>query len=179
MFLSDEIDRAVRGSDIPDQNVGFRQYNRFYAEGTEDLFTNIPTGRSPLVLAAPTIPEGTNFTEVPKNKPLPIEYQSMRRSHLKQVGRSLEQIEKTELKKLKKQENKEMEIKINVDEDYLIIPKNVDDYQPKLSNDLKVGLYQPFDPRDKATIKQRLLKFEGEISDRRPDYDYKFDDVEN
>eukprot|EP01080_Neovahlkampfia_damariscottae_P008542 gene8542-366_t len=181
MFLSDEIDRAVRGIDLPDQNIGYRQYNRFYAEGTEELFTNIPTGRSPLVLAAPKIPEGTKFTEVSKDKPLPIEYQSMRRSHLKQVGRSLDLIEKSQLKNLQSNGNQvdEKPKIIEIKKDKVIIPKNVGTYKPKVSNDLKVGLYQPFDPKDKSTIKQRLLKFEGEISDRRPDYDYKLDDFEN
>ena len=35
------------------QYVGYRPYNRFYAAGTEELFTNVPTGRSPLVMATP------------------------------------------------------------------------------------------------------------------------------
>lgn len=102
MYLSDEIDRAVRGVDIPGQYVGWRPYNRFYAEGTEDLFTNVPTGRSPLVLAAPKAK--LNLPEVDtKVKTLPIEYQAVRRSHLKQVGRVLDEIEQNELLRLEEE----------------------------------------------------------------------------
>jgi hypothetical protein len=64
MFFSDEIDRAIRGLDLEDQTIGWRQYNRFYAEGTEDLFTNIPQGKSPLVLASPKTPTDTKITSI-------------------------------------------------------------------------------------------------------------------
>lgn len=177
MYLSDEIDRAVRGSDLEDQYIGWRQYNRFYAEGTEDLFTNVPTGRSPLVLATPKVPKDTKIETLDKDRPLPIEYQAIRRSHLKQVGRTLEQIEKKEIERL---ENKKLEIEEDKNEKFFvplerIVPKNITDYQPELSNDLKVSLYQPFEQKSKKSIKERILKFEGEITDRRPDYDYKYE----
>lgn len=180
MFLSDEIDRAVRGQDNPNQYIGWRQYNRFYAEGTEDLFTNIPTGRSPLVLQAPKIPKGMSVQEIPDDTPLTIEYQANRRSNLKQIGRTLDQIEKTERERL---ENRKIENESIISEGSLtiskeiIVPNNVNTYRPQISSDLKVGLYQPFEPKDKSEIKERILKFEGEITEKRPDLDYKFENA--
>lgn len=205
MYLSDEIDRAIRGVDIENQYVGWRQYNRFFAEGTEDLFTNIPTGRSPLVLAAPKVPPGMRVTQVDPKLPLPIEYQAVRRSHQKQVGRAIDEIEHSELVRLSKEgkvelskeqrdylqshaplskeeyglgkelpKDRQFPEQKNVD---IIIPKN-DEYTPKISTDLRVGLYQPFEPMDKTTMKERLLKFEGDISERRPEEDYKFEGMD-
>jgi hypothetical protein len=181
MFLSDEIDRAVRGIDVEGQYVGWRPYNRFYAEGTEDLFTNVPTGRSPLVMAAPRTGAGGELQELDPNAPSPIEYQAVRRSHLQQVGRTIDEIEQYEVsritgidttRKIKKTSEQELEQRYgNAD----IRPIN-DKFEPKPSNDLRVGAYQRYEPLgDETSIKQRLFKFEGEMSERRPDLDYKFD----
>lgn len=175
MYLSDEIDRAVRGTDLEDQYIGWRQYNRFYAEGTEDLFTNVPTGKSPLVLASPKVPKDTKIEVLSNDKPLPIEYQAIRRSHLKQVGRTLDQIEKKELERLENKEVKQEEKKEFFVPLERIVPKNLRDYKPEISNDLKVSLYQPFEQKSKKSIKERILRFEGEITDQRPDYDYKYE----
>ena len=110
MFLSDEIDRAVRGLDQENQYVGWRPYNRFYAQGTEELFTNIPTGRSPLVMAAPkpttesSSGGGGKSSELKRvsdiSPVLPIQYQAVRQSHLKQVGRVVSEIENSERRRL-------------------------------------------------------------------------------
>lgn len=116
MFLSDEIDRAVRGLDQENQYVGWRPYNRFYAQGTEELFTNIPTGRSPLVMAAPKPTtesssggsgggggggKSSELKRVSDISPvLPIQYQAVRQSHLKQVGRVVSEIENSERRRL-------------------------------------------------------------------------------
>lgn len=99
MFLSDEIDRAVRGIDLPDQHVGWRPYNRFYADGTQDLFTNVPTGRSPLVLAAPKTRVDLSTVDN-RTATYPVEYQATRRSKIQQVGRALDEIEQSELTRL-------------------------------------------------------------------------------
>ena len=201
MFLSDEIDRAVRGTDDANQYVSWRPYNRFYAEGTEDLFTNVPTGRSPLVMAAPTSShKDTALVEVGKgNKPLPIEYQAMRRSHLKLVGRQLKEYEQDQVRRLKnaselaipttQQQQSSSESTQSIQSRYetsqqnqakssqkLIRPRN-DNYEPPVvSSDLRVGAYQQYNPLEKqSTTKQKLLRFEGEITERRPDLDYKFE----
>jgi hypothetical protein len=180
MFLSDEIDRAVRGIDVEGQYVGWRPYNRFYAEGTEDLFTNVPTGRSPLVMAAPRTGTGGELQELNKNAPSPIEYQAVRRSHLQQVGRSMDEIEQSELNRISggiARTNLNRTTEQDLEQRYQnadIRPVN-DDFEPKRSTDLRVGAYQRYDPIGQGSTKQRLFKFEGEMSERRPDLDYKFE----
>lgn len=165
MYLSDEIDRAVRGVDVENQFIGWRQYNRFYAEGTEDLFVNIPTGRSPLVLAAPKIPEGTIFAPIEDTAPSIIEYQSNRRSLLKQMGRTLGEIEQTQLDSLQEKPSSEQEHDFSF---------NKTEYSPKVNfvvpdRKSSVSLTQPFNVQNPKEIKSNILKFEGEITDRRPD----------
>ncbi|KAF0972846.1 hypothetical protein FDP41_009095 [Naegleria fowleri] len=216
MYLSDEIDKAVRGIDgDEDENdnngggafkhrsssyVGWRPYNRFYAEGTEELFTNVPTGRSPLVMAAPSADKSTMLKslDADKRNPLPIEYQAMRRSHLKLVGRQLKEFEQEQLRSLQQSEmaipssSTLISQKPNVTESTksiqsrydqqrpsanLLKPRN-DQYEPPaVSDDLRVGAYQRYQSLDNSpsAIKKQLLKFEGDISERRPDLDYKFE----
>ena len=205
MFLSDEIDKAVRGIDEDDEEswknrssyVSWRPYNRFYAEGTEELFTNIPTGRSPLVMAAPTPDKNTMLKTLDsdKNTPLPIEYQAMRRSHLKLVGRQLKEFEQDQLSQLENTEmayptidkkeglestttiqNRYQRITPSKKDIGLLKPRN-DQYEPPaVSDDLRVGAYQRYQPLSgSSSIKKQLLKFEGDISERRPDLDYKFE----
>lgn len=182
MYLSDEIDRAVRGIDVRGQYVGWRPYNRFYAEGTEQLFTNVPTGRSPLVMAAPRTGAGGELQELDRDTALPVEYQAVRRSHLQQVGRVLDQIEQSQIDRLttggdnitRKPEQDVLEKRYPKE----IRPIN-DRYEPKISSDLRVGAYQRYEPiGEQASVKKRLFKFEGEISERRPDLDYKFDNLD-
>ncbi|EFC47326.1 predicted protein [Naegleria gruberi] len=195
MFLSDEIDKAVRGIDDEDEDskhtrsfVSWRPYNRFYAEGTEELFTNIPTGRSPLVMAAPSADRQTMLKDLDsERKPLPIEYQAMRRSHLKLVGRQLKEFEQDQLKKMSNNqtvENERQETTQSIQQRYLkssnkaplIVPKNDYNEPSYVSQDLRIGAYQRYQPLDKKTsVKKQLLKFEGDISERRPDLDYKFE----
>ncbi|KAL9647307.1 hypothetical protein ABK040_011674 [Willaertia magna] len=189
MYLSDEIDRAVRGLDDENNYIGYRPYNRFFAEGTEELFTNVPIGKSPLVMAAPKADKSVRFEDLDKSKPLPIEYQAMRRSHLKLVGRQLKEYEQEQIQRLQNKSttsketiypNKQQENRWTnryQQQKGLIQPKN-DNYEPPLlSKDLRVGAYQSYKPYEKqVSTKQRLLKFEGEISERRPDLDYKFQD---
>ncbi|KAG2385655.1 hypothetical protein C9374_003470 [Naegleria lovaniensis] len=222
MYLSDEIDKAVRGIDDDDDEsgngssiskkrtsyVGWRPYNRFYAEGTEELFTNVPTGRSPLVMAAPTADKSTMLKSLDSDQrtPLPIEYQAMRRSHLKLVGRQLKEFEQEQLKSLQQSEmalpsspsldvssKKNLTLSSESTESIqsryqrqerkhtavsdLLKPRN-DQYEPPaVSDDLRVGAYQRYQPLDSSSgsIKKQLLKFEGDISERRPDLDYKFE----
>lgn len=201
MFLSDEIDRAVRGIDVENQYVGWRPYNRFFAEGTEDLFTNVPTGRSPLVMAAPktTDEESGNGTSEMKNmneitNVYPVQYQAMRQSHLKQVGRAVNEVETYERQRLTKRlpdQQSEQKKKIDsfetTEHPGLIKPLNEDlslKQQRLSSTDLKAGVYQayeeePGEAEDKrSNIKKKLLRFEGEISEKRPDLDYKFDQLD-
>jgi len=178
MYLSDEIDRAVRQMDIENQNVGWRRYNLFFAEGTEDLFTNVPSGKSPLVLAKPNTPIGTNIIDVngeDEKHPLPIEYQSARRAFLKQVGRNLDQVEERERNRL---------LQRNEKEDYRPMmesfPESVklrasEQYQPEPSTDLRVSFFQPYEAPDRKIVKEKLRKFEGEITDRKPFEDYRFE----
>lgn len=52
-FLSSEIDSILHHED---EDVGWRRYNRFFAAGTEEFFTNVPAGRSPLVVRASSLP---------------------------------------------------------------------------------------------------------------------------
>jgi len=168
MFLSDEIDRAVRGLDQENQYVGWRPYNRFYAQGTEELFTNIPTGRSPLVMAAPKATEDTkggrggvvHMSEMKKMDDiapvLPIQYQAVRQSHLKQVGRAVNEIENYERQRLHSPSSRKTGashqtnsrqfetlqrkgiVKVLNDEQTL-------QQQRKSSSDLRAGVYQAYE----------------------------------
>ncbi|KAF0852446.1 Type II secretion system (T2SS)-associated protein Gcp10 [Andalucia godoyi] len=62
MALSKEVQQAVH-AETP--SMGWRRYNRFFAAGTEELFTNVPSGRSPLVLKAPPEPSSSFPTMFP------------------------------------------------------------------------------------------------------------------
>lgn len=201
MFLSDEIDRAVRGTDEPNQFVGWRKYNRFFAQGTEDMFTNIPTGKSPLVMASPK--SKINMLQADATqKSLPLQYQAQRKSHLKQVGKLLDQVEQAEMVRLAN-DNNTMQL-TQAQREYierkraerenasstttttttlpasqnaetkLLIPKN-DKFGTMPALNLKQAVFQPYDPQDGKPLKQRLYRFEGELNERRPDLDYKFE----
>ncbi|KAL0477218.1 ureE [Acrasis kona] len=186
MYISDEIDRAVRGVDVEGQYVGWRPYNRFYAQGTEEMFTNIPTGRSPLVMAAPRMGVGGELQERDLSEPQPVEYQALRKSHLQQVGRAIDEIKQSQTNRLlsgydditnsQPEQNTIQPTPLRSYKQDNVRPLN-DHYQPKLSTDLRVGAYQRYEPiGDQApSLKQKLFKFEGEISERRPDLDYKFE----
>eukprot|EP00761_Pharyngomonas_kirbyi_P002059 gb/GECH01002063.1/.p1 GENE.gb/GECH01002063.1/~~gb/GECH01002063.1/.p1 ORF type:complete len:301 (+),score=73.31 gb/GECH01002063.1/:1-903(+) len=210
MFLSDEINRAMRGTDIPNQQYGWRQYNRFYAEGTEDLFTNVPTGRSPLLMKAPSDSTDLERSPVDKDAPRVIEYKAIRDSNIKQVGRAMDEIEQDQLVRLSehvpetelgmlskrqrdylmRQRQQEAEDRIASgrrgldqygDRSTTIQPRNDVEYEPRTSSDLRVGAYQPYEEKGQGkpdSVKRELLKFEGEISERRPDLDYKFEDFD-
>jgi hypothetical protein len=164
MYLSDEIDRAVKGLDQENQHVGWRQYNRFYSEGTEDLFTNVPSGRSPLVLAAPKTPKGTNFMPIQDNVPLPIEYQSNRRSHLKQIGRTLDETVKLETNRLTGSAPVEEMDQLNL-KSYYVPTVQIQE----VGSSGGVAMTLPFQQQSVKSQKEAILKFEGEITDRRPD----------
>jgi hypothetical protein len=98
-------------------------------------------------------------------KPLPIEYQETRRSGMKQIGRVLEKIEKKELMRLEGKDFVEEESKPILDAfpEKKTYYKPKFEYEPKTSDDLKVGLYQPFEPLDKSTLKKNILKFEDSL----------------
>ncbi|KAF0852447.1 Type II secretion system (T2SS)-associated protein Gcp10 [Andalucia godoyi] len=72
MALSKEVQQAVH-AETP--SMGWRRYNRFFAAGTEELFTNVPSGRSPLVLKAPPEPSSSFPTMFPSIES--IEYDSI------------------------------------------------------------------------------------------------------
>nr|QRZ58760.1 Gsp-co-occurring protein 10 [Malawimonas jakobiformis] len=231
MYLSDEIDRAVRGLDEANQHVGWRQYNRFFAEGIEDVFTNVPSGRSQLVLAAPT-GKVTDFQQAPEGV-RPVQYKASRDALLQQIARTVDLVEQRELLRLADKEADKLSLAqrafveqhrrlqaraggsmdaaaraaagtaatsaaatVTVDRasivareiplppaarrggGALMIRPRAVPYQPKVSRSLRSSVFQPYVPASELdgggdSIRRRLIRFEGDIAERRPDLDAK------